>query len=292
MHYLDLFVGATKGYWGYLWQMLTLQVQPWYKNYLIWLLAISAICLLLEWSMPWRKQQARFRRDFWLDFFYMFFNFYIFSALIYAGLSTVVVDAFNGFLMYAFGIENLVAGFVRSLPVWGILLLGFVVKDFVQWSTHVLLHRVPFLWEFHKVHHSVEEMGFAAHLRYHWMETIVYSMIQYLPLAFVGIDLADFFLIHLFTLLVGHLNHSNIYLPLGPLKYIFNNPQMHIWHHARDLPADRPNGINFGITLSVWDYLFGTARIPGDGRDIPLGFPGLEQFPKDFKGQVMHGFKR
>ena len=77
---------------------------------------------------------------------------------------------------------------------------------------------------------------------------------------------------------------------LGPfMKYIFNSPEMHIWHHSYELPADRQRGINFGISLSLWDWLFGTAYIPHDGRDIRLGFPGVEEFPEGFVGQELHG---
>ena len=57
----------------------------------------------------------------------------------------------------------------------------FLLADFIQWLVHILLHRIPKLWEFHKVHHSVKEMGFAAHLRYHWMESIIYKTALYLP---------------------------------------------------------------------------------------------------------------
>jgi sterol desaturase/sphingolipid hydroxylase (fatty acid hydroxylase superfamily) len=67
---------------------------------------------------------------------------------------------------------------------------------------------------------------------------------------------------------------------------------MHIWHHAYEMPEDRKYGINFGISLSLWDYIFGTAHIPHNGRDIKLGFPGLEKFPKHFCSQITHGFKK
>ncbi|HAZ26160.1 MAG TPA: hypothetical protein DCY95_17580, partial [Algoriphagus sp.] len=95
-----------------------------------------------------------------------FFNFFLFSLILYNSLSNVFVEAFNDFLGL-FGITNLVAIEVNSWPVWGQFLLLFVVADFIQWNVHRMLHRVPWLWEFHKVHHSVEQMGFAAHLRYH-----------------------------------------------------------------------------------------------------------------------------
>jgi len=174
------------------------------------------------------------------------------------------------------------------------------------------------------------------------METIVYRTIEYLPLALLGVGLYDFFVIHLFTLAVGHYNHSNIsisgrisgailgaglaiaiaigafdihivsadtsipviagiilagvitgYLLLGPImKTLFNHPEMHIWHHAHDLPEDRRTGVNFGLSLAIWDFIFGTAYMPHDGRDIRLGFPGIQKFPDNFIGQVTHGIRR
>lgn len=286
--YIDLIVSSYSGYANYLWYEIT---HPHWKNYFYWLIGVSLFFLLLEWAKPWRKNQAKFRKDFWLDFFYMFFNFFLFSLIIYNAASDVVVNLFNDFLGL-FGIENLVALHLETWPVWLQLITLFVVRDFIQWNVHRLLHRVPWLWEFHKVHHSVQEMGFAAHLRYHWMENVVYRSIEYLPLAMIGFGIDDFFIVHIFTLAVGHFNHSNLRVNLGPFKYLFNNPQMHIWHHAKDLPDGHPYGINYGITLSLWDYLFNTAVIPHNGRDIELGFPGSENFPTSFVGQNLHGFGR
>ena len=284
----NIISGSYSGYAGYLWREIT---HPSWHSYFYWLIGVSAFFFILEVIKPWRRDQAKFRKDFWLDFFYMFFNFFLFSLIIYNAASNVVVHFFND-LLASIGITNLVAFEVMSWPTWAHLLIGFVLRDFVQWWTHRLLHRVPALWEFHKVHHSVEQMGFAAHLRYHWMENVVYRSIEYIPLALIGIGLRDFFIIHIFTLAIGHFNHSNFKLSLGPLKYIFNNPQMHIWHHAYNLPKDKTYGVNFGLTLSVWDYLFRTNYIPYEGKDIKLGFPGVEDFPKDFIHQNTHGFKR
>lgn len=285
---VKLIVEGYAGYASYLWNEI---LHPSWHNYFYWLIGISLFFFALEVVRPWRVNQATFRKDFWLDAFYLFFNFFLFSLIIYNAASNVVVHLFNQGLA-AFGIMNLLAFEVMTWPVWAHLLVGFVVRDFVQWWIHRLLHSHPRLWEFHKVHHSVEQMGFAAHLRYHWMENVVYRTIEYLPLALIGIGLRDFFIIHIFTLAVGHFNHSNFKLNLGPLKYIFNNPQMHIWHHAYDIPESRKFGVNFGITLSIWDFLFRTNYIPHDGKDIQLGFPGMETFPKDFIHQNMHGFSR
>lgn len=276
--YLDLFLRSFGDYWNYLSGEIT---SPSWHNYFYWLIGVSLFFWLLEVVIPWRTKQKVIRRDFWLDGFYMFFNFFLFSLIGYNAVSNVFVELFNDFLAL-FGITNVVALQVQSFPLWGQLLLMLLIRDFIHFNVHRLLHRVPLLWEFHKVHHSVQEMGFAAHLRYHWMENVVYRFLEYLPLAMIGFGIQDFFIVHIFTLAVGHFNHSNIRIPLGPLKYIFNNPQMHIWHHAKALPESHPHGVNFGITLSLWDYIFKTNYVPETGRDIPLGFDDVESFPEGF----------
>lgn len=286
-HYWDIFRESFFGYARYLWTEIT--YLHW-GNYFYWLIAISAVVYALELLLPWRRDQPAFRQDFWLDTFYMFFNFFLFSLVGYAAVSDVVAAAFSDFLAWAFGIRNLVALNVRALPTWAHVALLFVARDFIQWNIHRLLHASPALWEIHKVHHSVEQMGYAAHLRYHFGENIVYRTLEYLPLAMLGYGLSEYLLVNLFTIAVGHLNHSNIRLPLGPLRYVFNNPQMHIWHHSEVIPEGR-SGVNFGLTLSVWDYLFGTAWMPKDGRDIPLGYPGMAM-PRSFLAQLAFPFRR
>ena len=132
-------------------------------------------------------------------------------------------------------------------------------------------------------------MGFAAHLRYHWMEPIVYKSILYIPIAIIGgFDAQDVAIVHFFALIVGHLNHANLGWDYGVFKYIFNNPKMHIWHHAKQLPDHVRYGVNYGLTLSLWDYLFKTDYVPHSGKDIELGFENDEEFPTDFLGQELY----
>lgn len=281
MSYLETFIQAYTSYFQYLKYEI---LNPSWHNYFYWLIGLSVFAFTLEQIFPWRKDQPRIREDFWLDAFYMFFNFFIFSLIAYNAVSDVFVRLFNDFLGI-FGITNLVAIELGSLPFWAKLLIMFIFRDFIQWNVHRLLHRVPALWEFHKVHHSVQQMGFAAHLRYHFMETIIYRFMEYLPLAMLGFGLTDFFIVHIIALAIGHLNHSNIYLPLGPLQYIFNSPQMHIWHHAEHLPRGS-YGVNYGLSLSIWDYLFKTVYMPFNGRDEKLGFQDVEKFPKGFFHQI------
>ncbi len=289
MHpYIKTLIDGYRGYADYFVNEL---LSPSWHNYFYWLVGISAFVWLLELLFPWRTNQPAFRHDFWLDLFYLFFNYFLFSLIGYNALSDVAVQALTDFLGW-FGVTNLVAIRVHTLPVLGQLMVLFLVRDFVQWHIHRLLHRVPWLWSFHQVHHSVEEMGFAAHLRYHWMETIVYRTLEYIPLAMIGFGIQDFILVHLFTLVIGHLNHANLYLPIGPLKYVFNSPQMHLWHHAEQLPKHAPDGVNFGITLSVWDYLYRTAYVPYVSSHVKLGFRGIQKFPKTFLGQLVYPWRK
>ena len=285
--YFKIFIDGYYGYWNYLSSEI---LYPSWHNYFWWLVGLSVIVWTLEILFPWRKNQPAIRQDFWLDGFYMFFNFFLFSLIVYNSVSNVAVEAFNDFLGI-FGIENLVAIQVGGWPIWTQFLLMFLIADFIQWNVHRWLHHSPWLWEFHKVHHSVEQMGFAAHLRYHWMETIVYKSVQYVPLAMIGFGLDDFFILHIVTIAIGHLNHANVKLTYGPLKYFLNNPVMHLWHHAKHLPKGS-HGVNYGISLSLWDYLFGTAYIPNENENESLGFDHIEEFPKTFWSQITYPWNK
>lgn len=265
-------------------------------NFNLWLIALSLFFFALEWLRPWRKDQPKFRKDFWLDAFYMLFNVVLFGLIIFNAVCAVAGKALAD-ILGLFGAQNIVALHIEAWPAWSQLLVIFIVRDFVHWNIHRLLHRVPWLWNFHKVHHSVEQMGFAAHLRFHWMENIVYKTLEFLPLALIGFDVQHIIIVYVITLAWGHFNHANFVLPswikrfTRPLRYIFNHPEMHIWHHARQLPKEHPNGMNFGLTLSIWDWIFKTAYIPSDGRDLDIGIQDQQKFPKSFWGQLIYGFK-
>ncbi len=288
MNWWEIITTSYSNYASYLWSEITGASQ---HHYLYWLMGISVGVWLLELVMPWRKKQKAIRKDFWLDGFYMLFNYFLFSLVLYNALSNVGVNLFNNALA-SVGVENTVAINIHTWPAWLQLLFLFIYVDFISWNTHVLLHRVPFLWKFHKVHHSVREMGFAAHLRFHFVETIVYKSIQYIPVALIGFGLDDFFLVYLISLIIGHLNHANIPWGYGPLGKLLNNPKMHLWHHAKVLPKNRQYGVNFGISLSIWDYLFKTAYIPEEKAELELGFDRVEQYPKGFFKQLIHPFTK
>ncbi len=286
--YLKIIQESFTGYFSYLVQEIS---SPSWNNYFYWLIGVSLLVWAIEILIPWRTNQKIFRRGFWLDSFYIIFNFFLFSLIGFNAISNVGVELFKDFLGL-FGIVNIVAFEVHSWPAWSQLLVMFIIADFFQWNIHRQLHRQPWLWEFHKVHHSVKEMGFAAQFRFHFMETIVYKTLQYIPLAMIGFGIQEFFVVHMFSVFVGHLNHANVGWNYGVFGYIFNNPKMHIWHHSKELPNEHPYGMNYGLSLSIWDYMFRTAYIPNDGKNIELGFHGDEDFPEDFKNQLMFPFRK
>ena len=285
-----IFIYETHNFFNYIINEITFSVEPWYINYFWWLVILSVVVWGLEILFPWRKDQNIIRKDFWLDTFYMFFNFYLFKLMLFIGFSVIIEKSF----IHLIGNSNALMIFdIQQVNPFFQLLIFFLLIDFIGWITHNVLHRINFLWKFHKVHHSVEQMGFAAHLRYHWMETVIYTPSKYIMLMLIGnFEPEQAFIVYYISITIGHLNHANININYGPLKYIFNNPKMHIWHHAKDLPENRKFGVNFGISLSIWDYIFKTAYIPYSGKDLNLGFEHLEKFPKSFSKQILYGFKK
>jgi sterol desaturase/sphingolipid hydroxylase (fatty acid hydroxylase superfamily) len=285
--YFEAFINGFLGTAQWTWKSVLFEV-PWYTNYFWGLILISLLVWGLEIIFPWRKDQSIFRKDFWLDGFYMFFNFFIFA---------IVISGVYKMLELLLGTIGVTANSVAIIdfsnwPIWSQLLIFFIILDFVQWFTHVLLHKFPFLWRFHQVHHSVKEMGFAAHLRYHWMENIFYKPLKTFGVMILGgFEPEQAYIVHFAAIAIGHLNHANIKLTYGPLKYLLNNPVMHLYHHSYLLPKGK-FGVNFGISLSLWDYLFGTNYIPESSGKIELGYPGDQALPKSFWGQLVYGFKK
>ncbi len=284
----NIFTDTAVGNAQWVWRNIVFDV-PWQQNYFWGLTIISLIVWSAECVFPWRKNQGAFRQDFWLDGFYMYFNFFVFSIVI-NGIYAVLGEGFD---VVDVNMQSLSWFDLSNWHPFSQLLTFFVLLDFLQWITHRILHRVPFLWRFHQVHHSIKQMGFAGHLRYHWMENVLYKPLKTLGIMLMGgFEPEQAFMVHFFTIVIGHLNHANLKLDYGVLKYIFNNPIMHLYHHAYHLPAKHQYGMNFGLTLSAWDYLFKTAYVPDRNGDIELGYKGDLTMPKTFLRQLVHGFNQ
>jgi len=251
-------------------------------SYLQWLLAISFAFFLLERLRPARAAQPALRGQLGNDLGYLLFNGHFYAVLTGSLAGAVAATS-----------RDLLAS-VSLLPETGWLnersfalqfAVYLLVSDFLQWNVHRLLHGVPWLWQFHKVHHSVQAMDWAANFRFHWGELVVYRGLLYVPLLWLGGSPEPLFAVAVFATAWGHFNHANLDLGLGPLARVFNSPRMHLWHHD----ASDEGGVakNFGIVLSLWDFLFGTAYWPRGRPPERIGYPGDEEMPRLWPSQAL-----
>ena len=256
-------------------------------NYLYWLLGLSTAFVVLERLRPARPRQPAVRPQFANDVGYLLFNGHIW-ALLTGGITGWCATSTRGWLdaRHLLPAHGLLDG--RSLAAQFVVFL--VASDLLQWCVHNLLHRVPFLWSFHKVHHSVKQMDFLASFRFHWVELVVYRALLYVPLLFLGGEGGPLFAVAVFATFWGHLNHANLDVGLGPLAFLFNSPRMHLWHH--DISSEGGAAKNFGIVLSIWDWIFGTAYWPRERAPQSIGYPGDIEMPRDFARQELFQITR
>jgi sterol desaturase/sphingolipid hydroxylase (fatty acid hydroxylase superfamily) len=252
------------------------------RSYLHWLAAITLLFVVLERLFPWRKGQPLLRPGWLRDLGFLAVNGHLFSLLT-AGVNGWLALQATGLLQRA-GVR-LDASPVPGWPLWAQVAVFLIVSDFLQWSVHNALHRVPFLWTFHKVHHAITTMDFVGNFRFHWVEIVVYKTAQWLPLALLGASGEAAFAVAVFGTFWGDLNHANLNVGLGPLGYLLNSPRMHLWHHD----ASDEGGVakNFAIVLSLWDFLFRTAYWPRDRSPRALGYPGVEEMPPGLAGELV-----
>ena len=257
-----------------------------FYTYYIWLTGISLIVLILEQMLPWRKGQRILRPQFGQDILWIILNGHFFGLLL-GYFSAQLLSYLNASLSSLDITTPDSLELLASLPLWLQFPVFILLKDFIEWNTHRMLHKHSFLWQFHKIHHSIITMDWIGNMRFHWVEIVIYKSIAYFPLIILGIDWQVLFWVAIVQTTIGHLNHSNLYISWGPLKYILNSPRMHLWHHDEKMHG--PYGQNFGIVFSVWDWIFGTAYWPKD-KEGPekLGFHGLDKLPSGFLRRLVY----
>ena len=253
---------------------------------------ISALVFILEAVVPWRAEQRQLRPGLWSDLIHLVINGHFLGVLLYTVATRWVLPPLDEVLRQQGLYEMVYRNAAASWPVWVQIVVALLAIDFIHWCVHNLLHRVPWLWELHKTHHSVKdgEMDWIVSFRFQWTEVVVYKTLQYLPLAVLGFGYEAVMTHAIFGTLIGHLNHANLKLDYGPLRYVLNNPRMHIWHHDHD--ATGHTTVNFGVIFSIWDWVFGTAYLPEDRVPRKLGFEGVDAFPQTFFGHAAWPFQR
>jgi sterol desaturase/sphingolipid hydroxylase (fatty acid hydroxylase superfamily) len=263
---------------------------PLYLKYYFWLLLISVAVFTVERIFSATPKQEVFRQGFGQDLFWLLFNTQYASWML-AILSVHTVAWLNAGIFHL-GLPSPES--LKLISAWPLALqfiVFFVLRDFVEWNVHRVLHRVPWLWEFHKLHHSSERLDWLTTFRAHWGEMVIYKIVMYLPLVILGVDERVIFAILVLSLLVQEIIHANLRWDWGPFRYIINSPRLHAWHHAVEMHG--AGGQNFGVTLSIWDWLFGTFYSPKDGHaPAELGFDGLRQYPTGIWARFWRPFAR
>ncbi len=168
-------------------------------------------------------------------------------------------------------------------PAWTVLstatLFELLAYELAYWFGHYLFHRIPALWEFHKVHHSAEVMTTFTELRQHPVEILafinliaiatgtVFGLMTYAfgPGAQPFTLLNSNILLMMFLVTYGHLRHSHMWIAFtGLAGKILQSPAHHQIHHSDD-PAHWNK--NLGFALALWDWAFGTLYIPQSTRE-------------------------
>jgi sterol desaturase/sphingolipid hydroxylase (fatty acid hydroxylase superfamily) len=165
---------------------------------------------------------------------------------------------------------------IARQPVWLQAIEVLFVSDLLIYWGHRLQHKVDFLWHFHKVHHTVQQMDWLAAHRKHPIDAIYTIGIINLPGFIMGFELEA---LVAFRGIWAIYIHSNVRLPLGPLKVLIGSPELHHWHH--DIERDRGNYANLSPLM---DKLFGTYTCP---PHQPEKFGIKEEMPNTYLRQMI-----
>ncbi|MFT4615179.1 MAG: sterol desaturase/sphingolipid hydroxylase (fatty acid hydroxylase superfamily) [Bacteroidia bacterium] len=169
------------------------------------------------------------------------------------------------------------------------IILALLIGELPGYWMHRLQHSWDGMWRFHSVHHSAPRLYWLNAGRFHVVDLMATYVPTYLLLAVVGCPGEVIAFFGLISAVHGIFQHSNLQLRLGPLNWFFSMAELHRWHHSRTVEEANTN---FGQTVSVWDWVFGTRFLPAD-REPPrdIGIADMPNFPMTWWAQVMAPFR-
>lgn len=251
----------------------------------VWLALLAAIFVPLERLFPLARQKL-FRRQTLADLGYYFLNGLTLSAALALPLALFALLA-NHLLPHA------LRDAAASLPLALRLPLAMAIGDVGAYWGHRLSHEIPFLWRFHAVHHSAEEVDWLTNTRAHPVDLILTRLCGLAPVFALGLAQANNpadplpALVTVAGTIWSFFIHANLNWRLGWFEAILSTPAFHRWHHTNDAMRDR----NYAAILPVIDRLFGTLHLPkswptayGIDAAMPGGLP--EQLLRPFEGPV------
>ena len=158
-------------------------------------------------------------------------------------------------------------------------------QDLGIWLQHLLFHKIDFLWRFHKIHHSDEEVDFSTGIRFHPVEIIISMIYKFILIAIIGPSIALVIIFEIILNASSIFNHGNIKITEKydiMLRKLIVTPNMHRIHHSKE---EKETNSNYGFNFSIWDKVFGTYKKNAEkGNNLILG---LEEF-KDPKTKSIY----
>lgn len=236
------------------------------------LLFLMVMFVPMEKAFPAKARQKILRPHWALDLCFFFGQY-----LLWSGLVLWALTYFSDYLTTIIPAEF--QGMLRTQPWWLQAIEVIVLSDFLIYWGHRLQHRVEFLWRFHKVHHSAEHLDWLAAHREHPLDSIYTIGLINLPAFILGFPLETLAGIVAFRGIWAIYIHSNVRLPIGPLRMLIGAPELHHWHHYLDRDAG-----NYANISPLMDIIFGTYTCPDHE---PEEFGIHEDFPKNYVGQMM-----
>ena len=242
------------------------------------LATLSWLCAMfvpLEWAFPAWRGQKRLRAGWLADLGFFLGQHLVFSA--------AVVTAIH----WAFPSLEALAG-VRSsfgeLPLVVRAIVVIALGDFVAYWAHRAQHRFEWLWRFHAVHHTSTHLDFLAAHREHPLDGLYTQTMVNLPALLLGLSLHQLLGLVAFRSIWAIFIHSNVRIPLGPLRMLLGAPELHHWHHAKERLAG-----NYANLAPYLDWLFGSYERPASEPEV-LGIE--EPHPESYFGLLLYPFVR
>lgn len=148
---------------------------------------------------------------------------------------------------------------VLDLPIWAFMIIGILLMDLIgAWFIHWLEHKVKWMWKFHLIHHTDQQIDTTSANRHHPGESVFRFVFTTLAVILIGAPMWMVFMYQTMSVVLTQFNHSNIQMPKwldNALGILFCTPNIHrIHHHYRQPYTDT----NYGNIFSIWDRIFGT----------------------------------
>jgi ornithine lipid hydroxylase len=175
----------------------------------------------------------------------------------------------------------------RHWPLAAQVIMGVTVSEFGLYWAHHIAHKWRPLWRFHAVHHSVKKLYVINTGRFHFVDSLKSIIPGMAILLALGAPMEVVTWLSAITAYIGILTHCNVEMRFGWLSVLFNTPELHRWHHSKDL---REGDKNFGENIMLWDWVFGT-WFNESWRRPPVDIGIKDDMPARFRDQLVWPFR-